>query len=587
MLARSLARPLARSLSRHLAAGEATYAPESVEYFTRARITDGSAKTRVDGFVRGLKTLGLWDSIVYIPCHSDMGGLHQLGGAAQRTNTPWTLSGDYALTTDGVSGTGYNPATFAIANRINPQQQLTSASVAATPTYVGVMASQDHQDTATQNAGYIRHGTFVYNSTALGGFAGTGPYGNSIVGVNSQNAYRLTYPNPVIYRDRNRPYLMAAWLRGSSNQARNLINSNYDAGVTTTTAASLAFSQFFAITHGAPLGSAGKVHGVFYAYCDPEIIGGRTAWQRLWALINSTLFSHKREGGFLRVQLSGQSNASPALAAYLNRDNLCANNTRCTEIWNANQGGQPVTWWVGSGTPTRQAGYGTTIYNGTGTSPLERGRPLNGIGKWRETFVWVQGESDSETRELTNAYASRLTALIGFIRADAGNPAMKFVIGKIGYHHNYRSGSAQGDFTVSGFSGDATVLNGSWAIQAMATATENYVWKKSGYTLIQQNARWEFVRDSDSVGMAQSNTNPAHPYMVATWTVNVGAGTPTISDSRTGRIEGIRAAQQSVADTDGNAVAIDMRNFEYDPADIAHMTAAGYQAFAAGIAAIA
>lgn len=557
------------------------FAPEALEFFARASVTDAAAKTRIDGFVRGLKALGLWDSIVYIPCHSDMGGMHQLGGAAQRTNTPWTLSGDFALSTDGVTGTGYNPASFAIANRINPQQQLTTASVAATPTYVGVMASQDHQDTATQNAGYIRHGTFVYNSTALGGFGGTGTYGTYVVGVNSQNAARVTYPNPVIYRDRNRPYLMAVWLRGSSNQARNLINSNYDAGVTTTTAASLAFSQFFAISHGAPLGSAGKIHGVFYAYCDPESVGGRAAWQRLWALINSTLFSHKREGGFLRVQLSGQSNASPALAAYLNRDNLCANNTRCTEIWNANQGGQPITWWVGTGTPSRQAGYGTTIYNGTGTSPLEQGRPLNGIGKWKETFVWVQGESDSETRELTAAYASRLTALMGFIRADAGNPSMKFVIGKIGYHYSYRSGTAQGNFTATGGTGAASVLNATWVISAMATATENYKWTISGYQLLRQNSRWEFVRNSDSAVILASSTDAEHPAL-ASW-----GGAITIGDSRTGRIEGIRAAQQSVADADVNAVTIDMKNYEYDPVDTAHMTTAGYQAFAAGIAALA
>ena len=551
------------------------------DYFIRAGVTDSEAKTRVNGFVKGLKSLGLWNNLVYVPCHSDMGGLHQLGGAVQRTNTPWTLSGDYALSSDGITGTGYTPATNQVANRLNPQQALTTAGVAATPTYVGLIVSQDYSDTASQSVSYIRSGSSVYNYSNFGTFTSTGSYGTTIAGINSYNCYRVTYSQPPIYRERNRPWMGAVWLRGNSNQARNMLNSLYDSGVTTNTYDHAVYSAKFAISNGAPLGSPGKIHGVFYAYCDPDVIGGRASWQRLWALINSTLFSHKRTGGFLRVQIGGQSNASASLAAYLNRDNLCANDTRCSEVWQNNQGGQPITWWVGAGTPARTAGYGTTIYDGSGTSTLEQGRPLNGIGLWRETYVWIQGESDSETRDLVNNYAARLTALMGFIRADAANPSMRFIIGKIGYHYNYRSDTTIGNFTASAATGGAAVLNGDWAISAMATATENYVWTKSGYQLLRQNSRWEFVRNADSVVMLASTTDAEHPALVQ-W-----GGAITIGDSRTGRIEEIRKIQQEVADADPLADAINMKDFEYNNADRAHMTTAGYQAFAAAISAIA
>lgn len=555
---------------------------ESTEFFLRANVTDPDAKWRVDQFVRGCKTLGIWDSLIVSTCYSDMGGTHQLGGSSARTNTPWSINGSLTATTDGIVGPGYVGGSNALPNNLEPQQDFTTASIVSNPVFMLIATAQDYQDTASQGRIYGASGPsgVLRNYTVIGGYSGVGADGDYISGVNSYGTGMVTYSNPKIFRDRKRPFLMGSWLHGSGSTCVNLINSLYDRR--STAGANVVHSNF-AFSNGADNTSTGYIHFAALAFCDPHAVGGRAAWQRVYPLINSTLWSHKRTGGHLRVQIGGQSNASPNLATYLNRDELCDNNERCTEVFQSHADGQPITAWLGTGTPTRSATYESHFWKGDATGLLEQGRPINGIGRWREVIVWIQGESDSETDALTLAYQARLEALISFWRSDTGNSELRVIIGRIGYYRDYRTQSVVGDFTLSGATGGYTALNGTWSIQPLAAETDPYVWTKSTYTIRSTSPGWEIV-DASNVVIFSTTQDVSHPQLVTTWTPGVGTGSIIIGSSRTGRIEYIRYIQQLVADADAYAENIDLRNFEYNFLNTAHLTPAGQQALAAALA---
>jgi hypothetical protein len=76
--------------------------PDASAYFVRAGVTDATAKTQINLFVRGVKDLGLWSSIVSWPLRSAQNagtGLtaYSLGGLqisnATLTNAGWTSEG--------------------------------------------------------------------------------------------------------------------------------------------------------------------------------------------------------------------------------------------------------------------------------------------------------------------------------------------------------------------------------------------------------------------------------------------------------------------------------------------------------------
>lgn len=513
-----------------------------------------------------------------------MGGLNQLGGSPLLTYTPWSITGDNVVTTDGIVGSGYTGGSNLLENHLKPDQTFTTASIVGSPVFLMGAFSQNYQDTASQGRIYGASGPAgdLRNYTVFGSYSGADTDGAYIAGVSSYGTGRITYSLPKIFRDRNRPWLGGTWLHGSGSTCVNLINSRYDSGITP---GSNVVHSNFALGNGATSDGTGRIHFAALAFCDPNAAGGKSSWQRLFALLNSTLWSHNRSNGHLRVQLGGQSNASSELALYLNRDELCDNGERCTEVFQANTGGVPITQWVGSGIPTRTVTYQSEFWKGDGTGMLEQGRPLNGIGRWGEWVVWFQGESDSETDSLVGAYQERLEALIKFWRADTGNPNLKVMIVKIGYHRDYRTQAAVGNFTMSGCVGGSTDLNGVWTIQPLVNETDPYVWTKSGYSLHSTASGWQIV-DSMNVVHFYSPESVSHPQLVETWTSGVGAGIPSVSSSRTGRIEAIRSIQQRVADADPQATTIDARQFSYKVNDTAHMTPEGRQSMASAMAVI-
>jgi len=564
------------------------FLPESLEFFTRASVTDGNAKWRINQFVKGLKQLGLWDYIIYVTCHSDMGALHQLGGSSYKTNTAWSLQDDAALTTNGVTASN-NPTAFAYTHGVTPSVTFTTASLVATPVFHGGFFSQDYSDTHPNGLTHAISGPFVRNYVALGTWNGTGPYGNYVAGVQTYDPYITTYSSTEHYRSRNRPYMVCTWMHGSGSTCLNLVNDNYASG--TAAGAHTAGTNLIYVTGVPNDGSKGTIHGLFMVHGDPASIGGKVVWQRFRALVESTLLSHKRAGGYLKIQTGGQSNADEWFI-YLNRDNINTNAKRCSEIRSGTTAGAYITNWIGTGTPARNAAYEASFWKGDGTGPMEVGRPLLGVGRWQEWVCWFQGESDTQDQTSVDNYLARLQALVGFWRADAQNPNLQVLICKIDYTKGYRSATIGSgcscNFTVSGVTGGGTVLNVAWVMDALAADGDDYLWRYSTtYILKRQNSRWEFVRTSDSVVMAYSNTNPAHPCLVAAWTVVVGAGTPSFTATRTGWIEGIRKVQQDFVDADAHAHILDSRGYarQADGSEV-HLTTAARQAFATAAAAI-
>lgn len=113
----------------------AAFDPDALAYFTTAGITDNTAKTQINGFVKGIKDLGLWSSMVSWPLRSSqnagtgttaysLGGLGTYNGTL--TNGPtWGENGiifdgsdDYIIT--GVEVSDY-PAGVSILSVFNAQ----------------------------------------------------------------------------------------------------------------------------------------------------------------------------------------------------------------------------------------------------------------------------------------------------------------------------------------------------------------------------------------------------------------------------------------------------------------------------------
>jgi hypothetical protein len=87
--------------------GISFYDGDAAAYFSRAGVTDATAKAQINAFVKGVKDLGLWSSIVTWPFRQDqnpsavttaysLGGLGTFNATAQGSPAP-TLSADGVL----------------------------------------------------------------------------------------------------------------------------------------------------------------------------------------------------------------------------------------------------------------------------------------------------------------------------------------------------------------------------------------------------------------------------------------------------------------------------------------------------------
>lgn len=106
---------------------------DAAAYFTRAGVTDATAKAQINAFVKGVKNLGLWSSIISWPLRSSQNAgtgitAYSLGGFGTFNGT---LTNGPTWGTDGVVLDGINdciitsltvadgPASFGFASKIN------------------------------------------------------------------------------------------------------------------------------------------------------------------------------------------------------------------------------------------------------------------------------------------------------------------------------------------------------------------------------------------------------------------------------------------------------------------------------------
>ena len=85
------------------------YDPNAVAYFTTANITDPTAKQQINSFVKGVKSLGLWNSMVCWPLRSSQNA----GGGATAYSLGGLGSYDAAFAGSSAPTWGANGTTFA------------------------------------------------------------------------------------------------------------------------------------------------------------------------------------------------------------------------------------------------------------------------------------------------------------------------------------------------------------------------------------------------------------------------------------------------------------------------------------------
>ena len=111
--------------------GISGYDADAAAYFDRAGVTDNTAKVQINGFVKGIKDLGLYNSIVCWPLRSAQNagtGLtaYSLGGAGIFNGT---LNAQAIWTADGVDLTTTSPAVAEITTTAGATQPNTILSV--------------------------------------------------------------------------------------------------------------------------------------------------------------------------------------------------------------------------------------------------------------------------------------------------------------------------------------------------------------------------------------------------------------------------------------------------------------------------
>lgn len=530
--------------------GGSPFLPESVEFFSRASVTDSDAKQSIDQFVRGCKFLGIWDNLVYVPCLPSMGGLHQLGGSANRTNTPWTIVNGTSIP-EGVSITNNNYANYLLTDQVIPTYS------AGTPITIGLSASQNQlpEFVVFSGSGHSGNPSFVpvvyaaylgTNVQVIGTAAsGAEPslhslwiHGNN-VGVMGTNYHEVR-------NNYRQPQMMAASFNGSTRfdvLVKNRVHEKTHGVAMTGGNAKMRFYP--------PSSQNGNIHngwiqGAFLYYGMMSSSPSSSVWQKFETLVSQTIHGRLTTAGLRRLHMSGQSNGVDINFTTHFSKKGTPQAMGPTTLARSGLGGQPINTWVGPfGSNTRAANYAGAF----GAASEFLTTRVSGYGRNVEYLIWFQGESDTESLTLANQYRAQLKTLIEYVREDAANPKLVVVAVQIDYEFGYRCTAIQGDFVVSGLTGGLSGANGSYAISALANNTSPYVWTKAGYKIEQQGGLWVFVETTGNTVIATSPTSTgiAHPQIATGW-VDAGSGSvsPAFSESRTGNIEIVRKAQRDI-----------------------------------------
>jgi hypothetical protein len=332
-----------------------------------------------------------------------------------------------------------------------------------------------------------------------------------------------------------------------------LVTNATHATATPSTNATTGLWFYPALRSDAP--TTGKLQALVWVAGGIADIQGEA--RMLWPVMASTLLRHMYvDERNVHFAINGQSNATD-YSLYRKQRALNADGRGVTATATS-YGGTPISNWVGSNpsAPARGSQYTGGLYASrtSGATAVAWPWDVTGIQK---VIDWVQGESDTESIALANAYRQQLENLFTFLRADFGSD-LRMAVAMIDYSLAYRTATAQGNFALSGLTGAASGANGTYAIAAatgtvsgtdaglITNAHARYSWTKSTYAIARNGSQWE-IKDGATL-IARSTGDPVdHPQLVSGWTFSVGAGTPAFSESRTGNIEIVRKAQRDFA----------------------------------------
>ena len=171
--------------------------PDASAYFAAAGITDGTAKTQINGFVRGVKSLGLWSSIASWPLRTAQNA--GTGSTAYSLGGLGTFNGTMTSITRDADGYIFNGSTSKIVTTLNSvTSDNTSISVSKYNSTAGNQAIIAKDDVTNRQFNHISDGFSiapqVFNPSARSMFVGS-PALSSYNYITLRNSASLTNCN--------------------------------------------------------------------------------------------------------------------------------------------------------------------------------------------------------------------------------------------------------------------------------------------------------------------------------------------------------------------------------------------------------
>lgn len=569
-LVNGLTRPLARALT---GLAYETFDIDSEAWLASQSITDISVRRRYSNFYKLCKSLTptLWGRLMMVSLRSNEAPRKTWGGG--KSIHASQLQGDFV--TAGTVTYGTDGATMSYAANWPNRVQTPAGYAYAThrqetaPTFFGVVYKNALASGKFLNgASFVRFGTGATSSfmgNYSGGDAQVAAYQTGSSMISASSGQFINYDSSANNSVDAPQFVGFDYFPGRASIGQ-LSNANY---VTTTNAGNWPYTN--SVTTGLYfyplLATSGTTSGLLQYIVS--ISGGiadiTLEAKRFWEILRATLLNDYVPA--IHFAMGGQSLATSYLARALQ---MQANTSHTVTSSLHSYGGTYISAWVGAdpNAPARQSQYTGGFYNGSNGGAAEKEWPFSitkGLKKW---VVWLQGESDTELRSTALVYQQQMENLLTFLRADFGTD-FKIAVNLADYALGYRTGTAQGNVTLSGITGSGTAINGAWVIAAIVATTSggevtnanaSYSWTKSGGGVMAKNGGgyWE-ISNSGTI-YATSIESHTHPEL-CTWTLSNGAtGTPAFSESRTGNIERVRKAQSDfVTANTGLAYSFDSR----------------------------
>lgn len=576
---------------------------DSEAWLASQGITDVAIRRRYSNFYTLCKALTptIWSRLMMVSLRSNEAPRKTWGGG--KATLPSQLRNDFV--TNGTvnyttQGAVINYAA-SFANRVNTPTGFTYNTHRSEPMFIGLIyENQPSTGVFTNSTSLIRWNvgtTSAFLTNYAGGDSVTPTWQVGFALPGADGGQYVT-SNPAANNSKDAPQFIGADFQTGRLSVGMLSNEKYSvathASVAPNTNSVGTGLWFFPALNSTTTTTGTLQYLVFISSGISDI----ASYQRriFWHILRTTLLSDVSPA--LHFAMHGQSLATGTLDRRLQ---MRLNTTRTVTSSVSSYGGTYISAWVGANpnSPTRASQYTGGFYDGSGGGVAESAWTTgisSNIDNW---IVWLQGESDTELASTALVYQQQLQNLFNFLTADFG-AYFKMAVNLLDYSIGYRTATAQGNFSVTGFTDAGTSANGTWTIAAISAvlgngvttnslvtnANANYSWTKSGGGTIAKNGSgfWEIA--VSGVVYATSNETHTHPEL-CTWVLQNGAtGTPAFSESRTGNIERVRKAQADfVSANSSRCVTFDSRGVTrpFDATgsgDGVHPNAAGEQELA-------